>query len=283
MRLSWQKMNDRAFLKSAHRGVSPIPLFSPILSATYVEQKTYTLTIEGKTFTVELNNWADQAHGSVLVRLGDTMVLCTAVMNAHAREGGGDFFPLTVDYEEKFYATGRILGSRFMKRESRPSEEAILVSRLIDRSIRPRFDMRIRNEVQVITTVLSIDEKNDPDVPALLGSSLALALSDIPWAGPIAGVRVGRPASPSKETKSALLLNPFYEERENSELDIIISGTTERINMIEAGANEMPEAEFADAVEWGFGFIKQMIAFQQSIVAEHAITKREVSMTPRAP
>ena len=176
----------------AYRAIS---LFLPICAVSHnVEHKTYTLNLEGKTFTVELNNWADQAHGSVLVRLGDTIVLATAVMSPHPREGGGDFFPLSVDYEEKFYATGKILGSRFMKRESRPSEEAILVSRLIDRSIRPRFDMRIRNEVQVIITVLSIDDENDPDVPALLVASLALSLSDNPLAGPIAGVRVSHPA-----------------------------------------------------------------------------------------
>ena len=248
-----------------------------------MQHKTYTLTLEGKTFTVELNNWAHQAHGSVLVRVGDTVVLATAVMNPHPREGGGDFFPLTVDYEEKFYASGKILGSRFMKRETRPSEEAILVSRLIDRSIRPRFDMRIRNEVQIITTVLSIDDKNDPDVPSLLGSSLALSLSDIPWAGPIAGVRVGRPAPKTDEPKHELVLNPIYEEREGSVLDVIISGTADRINMIEAGANEIPEEEFAQAVEWGFGFIRELIRFQHTIIADNPPAKREVQMVQRAP
>ncbi|MDZ4285823.1 MAG: polyribonucleotide nucleotidyltransferase [Candidatus Sungbacteria bacterium] len=239
--------------------------------------------MEGKTFTVELTNWANQAHGSVLVRLGDTVVLCTAVMNAHAREGGGDFFPLTVDYEEKFYASGKILGSRFVKRETRPSEEAILVSRLIDRSIRPRFDMRIRNEVQIITTVLSIDDKNDPDVLSLLGASLALSLSDIPWAGPVAGVRVGKRTKKEGEPESGLILNPYYEDRENHDLDVIISGTADRINMIEAGANEMPEHDFASAVEWGFGFIKELIAFQHTIIADNPVTKREVKMVQRSP
>ncbi|TSC67447.1 MAG: polyribonucleotide nucleotidyltransferase, partial [Parcubacteria group bacterium Gr01-1014_66] len=248
-----------------------------------MEHKTYTLTLEEKTFTVELNNWAEQAHGSVLVRVGDTVVLATAVMNHHPREGGADFFPLSVDYEEKFYATGKILGSRFVKRETRPSEEAILVSRLIDRSIRPRFDMRIRNEVQVIITVLSIDEKNDPDVPALLGASLALSLSDIPWNGPIAGIRVGKRHTIADEAPNGFVLNPIYEEREGADLDVIISGTADRISMIEAGANEMQEEEFALAIEWGFAFIKQMIKFQQSIITDHAVTKREVHMTPRSP
>jgi len=248
-----------------------------------VEHKTYTLNLEGKTLIVELNNWAEQAHGSVLVRMGDTVVLATAVMNPHPREGGGDFFPLSVDYEEKFYATGKILGSRFIKRETRPSEEAILVSRLIDRSIRPRFDMRIRNETQVVVTVLSIDEENDPDVPALLGASLALSLSDIPWNGPIAGIRVGKPASTAATPESELMLNPIYEKREGADLDVIISGTADRINMIEAGANEMPEEEFASAIEWGFKFIKQSIEFQQTIIADHKIIKRDVKMTPRSP
>ncbi len=269
-------MNDRPCVSR--------PLFSADpLNATRVEHKTYTLNLEGKTFTVELNNWAEQAHGSVLVRVGDTVVLATAVMNYHAREGGGDFFPLSVDYEEKFYATGKILGSRFVKRETRPSEEAILVSRLIDRSIRPRFDMRIRNEVQVIITVLSIDEKNDPDVPALLGASLALSLSDIPWLGPIAGIRVGKPRTADGKPSNEFVLNPTYEEREGADLDVIVSGTSDRINMIEAGANEMPEQEFASAIEWGFEFIKQSIEFQQKIIADHAVTKREVQMTPRSP
>ncbi len=246
-----------------------------------MENKTYTLSLEGKTLMVELNNWADQAHGSVVVRLGDTIILATAVMNPHPREGG-DFFPLSVDYEEKFYASGKILGSRFVKRETRPSEEAILVSRLIDRSIRPRFDMRIRNEVQIIITVLSIDDKNDPDVPSLLGASLALALSDIPWAGPIAGIRVGVPTA-HNEGWNGFLINPTYEEREGARLDVIISGTGDRINMIEAGAHEIPEEDFASAVEWGFGFIKQIIAFQETIIAEHRPTKRTVEMTQRTP
>ena len=248
-----------------------------------MEQKTYTLTIEGKTFTVELNNWADQAHGSVLVRVGDTVVLATAVMNPHAREGGGDFFPLTVDYEEKFYASGKILGSRFVKRETRPSEEAVLASRLIDRSLRPRFDMRIRNEVQIITTVLSIDDENDPDVPSLLGSSLALSLSDIPWAGPIAGVRVSRQGKTSGEQKGSFVLNPLYKEREGAELDVIISGTADRINMIEAGANEISEEDFVKAVEWGFGFIQELVRFQHSIIKEYQPKKREVEMVQRVP
>lgn len=237
----------------------------------YVDKKTYSLPLEGKTFIVEINNWAEQASGSVLVRLGDTMVLATAVMNPVAREGG-DFFPLTVDYEERFSAAGKILGSRFIKRETRPSEEAILVMRLIDRTIRPRFDMRVRNEVQVVVTALSIDEDNDPDMPALLASSLALSLSDIPWDGPVAGIRVGR-----KDAK--FIANPTYAERQESDLDIAVSGTGERINMLEAGAKELSENDFAEAVEWGFGHVKKLIEFQKKIIAENHKEKVEVSIT----
>lgn len=199
------------------------------------------------------------------------MVLATAVMSKHPREGGGDFFPLTVDYEEKFSAAGKILGSRFVKRETRPSEEAILVSRAIDRTIRPRFDMRIRNEVQVIVTVLSIDDKNDPDVPAILASSLALLLSDIPWSGPVAAVRVG-------EKEGKFVLNPTFQEREASSLDILVSGTRERINMLEASAKEISEDRFANAIEWGDKFIKELVAFQEKIAAEHGRPKAKVEI-----
>ncbi len=235
-----------------------------------MEKHTYTHTLDGKTITVDLTNWAEQANGSVLVRIGDTMILATAVMSPGAREGG-DFFPLTVEYEERFYATGKILGSRFIKRETRPSEEATLAARLIDRSIRPRFDMRMRNEVQVVITVLSIDEQNDPDIAALLGASLALSLSHIPWNGPIAGVRVGK-------KEGMLITNPVSQEREGGVCDAIISGTKERINMMEAGAHEISEDECAKIVEFGFEKIKELAAFQEDIIRAHAPKKAEVPL-----
>lgn len=216
-----------------------------------------------------------QAHGAAIVRLGDTTVLATAVMSPGPREGG-DFFPLTVEYEEKYYAAGRILGSRFIKRETRPSEEAILADRLIDRSIRPRFDMRLRNEVQVVITVLSIDEENDPDIPALLAASLALSLSDIPWSGPIAGVRIGKRTD--SEGREAFIANPAYAERGADKLDVVISGTHQRINMIEAGVAETPEEEFARSVEWGFTHLKELIRFQEDIIKEHPVIKRIVPL-----
>jgi len=240
-----------------------------------VKEKTYTHTLGGKEFSVTLNNWAEQAHGSVLVRAGDTMVLATAVMSQNAREGG-DFLPLTVDYEEKFYATGKILGSRFVKRETRPSDEAILAMRLIDRTIRPRFDYRIRNEIQIVITTLSIDESHDPDILAVLGASLALSLSDIPWDGPIAGVRVAR-------ANGEFILNPTYAEREISDLEVALSGTRERINMMEAGATEVSEEVFANAVEWGFEFMKDLIDFQKKVIKENGKPKRSIKLLEPAP
>ena len=235
-----------------------------------VNPSSYSYSIGGKTFYVDINNWAEQANGSVLVRLGDTLVLATAVISPVSRLGG-DFFPLTVDYEEKFYAAGKILGSRFVKRETRPSEEAILADRLIDRSIRPRFDMRMRNEVQVVITILSIDGENDPDIPALLASSLALGLSDIPWDGPIAGIRIAK-------TGEKLITNPTYAEREKAELDVVISGVKDRINMLEAGANEAAEDDFIKAVEEGFKYIKELIDFAEKIIKEHGREKTAVPL-----
>ncbi|MBI4132757.1 MAG: polyribonucleotide nucleotidyltransferase [Candidatus Sungbacteria bacterium] len=221
--------------------------------------KQFRMAVGPSELTVELTPLAGQANGHVLVRYGETVVLVTAVLAKTPREGG-DFFPLTVDYEEKFYAAGKILGSRFVKRESRPSEEAILTDRLIDRTIRPRFDLRIRNEVQVVATVLALDDKNDADIPALFGASLALATSDIPWNGPVAGVRIGRRGD-------EWLINPGFEERQNSELDVVISGTAEKINMIEAGAKEVPEEVMVEALERGQAEIKKLIRFAEEIIA----------------
>ncbi len=232
-------------------------------------EKTYSHKIGDKNFVVELNNWAEQASGSVLVRLGDTTVLATVALGP-ARESG-DFFPLTVEYEERFYAAGKILGSRFIKRESRPSEEATLAARLIDRAIRPRFDMRMRNEVQIVVTILSIDEENDPDIPALVASSLALALSDIPWDGPIAGIRVGK-------SGDAFIANPTYQERMTGTLDVAIAGTEQHINMLEAGAQEISEEEFAQAVEWGFKFFHDLIEFQNSVIKDQGRAKKKVAL-----
>ena len=240
-----------------------------------MKKETFSFHLAGRQFTVELSDLAEQAHGKVLVRYGDTLVLATVVMNKKPREGG-TYFPLSVDYEERYYAAGKILGSRFMKREARPSEEAVLVGRLIDRSIRPRFNLQIRNDVQVIVTVLSIDEQNDPDVPALLAASLALSLSSIPWAGPIAGVRVGM-------IDGKVIINPTFEEREKSLLDCIVSGTESRINMIEAGAKEIPEEDFLTALEAAHAEIKRLTEFQKTIIEKHQKTKWELALVETPP
>ncbi|MBI3304762.1 polyribonucleotide nucleotidyltransferase [Candidatus Parcubacteria bacterium] len=238
-------------------------------------QTIFRKEVAGRELVVEFSNLAEQANGSVIVRYGQTTVLATAVMSKTAREGV-DYLPLLVEYEERFYAAGKIFGSRFIRRESRPSEEATLTGRLIDRAIRPRFDQRMRQEVQVVITVLSIDEENDPDVPALIGASLALATSDIPWQGPVAGVRVGGGAA-------GFTPNPTFKEREEGALDLFVAGTKERINMMEAGAKELPEAEMVEAVGAGFAAIKELIDFQEEILAAQARPKAKVVLAEPDP
>ncbi|MBI2625943.1 polyribonucleotide nucleotidyltransferase [Candidatus Parcubacteria bacterium] len=240
-----------------------------------MEQTTFRREIAGRELIVEFSNLAEQANGSVIVRYGQTTVLATAVLSKTAREGV-DYLPLLVEYEERFYAAGKIFGSRFIRRESRPSEEATLTGRLIDRAIRPRFDQRMRQEVQVIITVLSIDDENDPDVPALIGASLALATSDIPWQGPVAGVRVGGGAA-------GFTQNPTFKEREEGTLDLFVAGTKERINMMEAGAKELPEAEMIQAIGVGFAAIKELIDFQEEILAKQARPKAKVLLAEPDP
>lgn len=180
-----------------------------------LEAKKFSTEINGKKLVVETGLLAQQASGSVTVRYGDTMVLATATMSSR-KVTGIDYFPLMVDYEEKYYAAGKIKGSRFIKREGRPSDDAVLTSRLIDRTIRPLFDGRMRNEVQVIATVLSIDNENDPDLIALIAASLALGISDIPWAGPVAAVRIGK-------NKEGLIVNPLVALYPESQLDLVVS------------------------------------------------------------
>ena len=197
----------------------------------------------GKTLSIEVGQFAKQAGGSCIVRLGDTVVLGTATMSSGSR-GDMGFFPLMVDFEEKMYAAGRIKGSRFMKRMGRPTDEAVLTSRMIDRGLRPLFDSRIRNDVQVILSVLQFDGENDPDVVAMIAASCALSISDVPWNGPIAGVRVGK-------IGDEYILNPTYAQREESNLDLAFSGTKDRLLMVEAGANEATEAEELEGFWFG--------------------------------
>jgi len=222
----------------------------------------FSLELEkGKNIEVELKDLAQQANGNVLVRSGDTMLLATCVMSKSPIEDRG-FFPLTVDYEEKYYAAGKIKGSRFIKRESRPSDEAICNARLIDRAIRPRFNKDINREIQVITTVLSWDGENDPDVLGLVAASLSLSISDIPWNGPIAAVRVAK-------INGELILNPNYKEREDAKLDIVFAATEVNkellINMIEGGSEEMDENTILEALKFAEKPLKKLIDFQNEI------------------
>jgi len=221
----------------------------------------FTLKLDSKTIEVEVNSLAEQANGSVLARCGDTVVLATAVMSKEDREDLG-FFPLTVEYQEKYYAAGKIKGPRYIKRESRPSDEAICNARLIDRSIRPRFPKGMAREVQVIATILSWDGENDPDALALLASSIALSISDIPWQGPLGALRVCR-----KDNK--FLLNPSYEIKEGNDLDIIFSGLLDNkdllINMIEGGFHQVDEKAILEALDFAEKYIRKLIEFQLDI------------------
>jgi len=216
-----------------------------------------------KKLIVKIGDLAEQANGEVLIQYGDTTLLVTAVMRKELREGI-DFFPLTVEYVEKYYAAGKIRGSRFIRREARPSDEAVLVSRMVDRTIRPRFSKKIKNEVQVILTCLSWDAENDPDIPAILGASLALGISDIPWNGPIAGVRVGK-------SSGKFILNPSYEKRDGDWFDVVAGGFETKdgellINMIEGQGNESPEKEMIEAIEWSREYLKELLLFQKEII-----------------
>ena len=231
--------------------------------------KQYQVKAGDKSIIIEFSNLAEQANGSVMVKMGDTVVLASAVMSAEDRTGL-DFFPLLVDYEEKYYAAGKIYGSRFVRRESRPTDAAILNSRLIDRTIRPLFAAQMRREVQVVVTCLSIDEKNDPDVLGIIAASLALGVSNIPWQGPVAAIRVGW----SKER--GFLLNPEYDERNECSLNMIVSGVGDLINMIEAEANEASEDIVNEAIQRGREEIINLNKQLREIIAEMGVPKEEV-------
>ncbi len=230
--------------------------------------KKFELEWGGKNLIVETGKFAGQANGSCTVRYGDTLVLVTATMSGNQREGI-DFFPLMVEYEEKLYAAGKIKGSRFIKREGRPTDEAILTARLIDRAIRPFFDDRMRNDIQVVASTLSWDQENDSDIPALVGASVALMISDIPWNGPIAAVRVG-------QINGEWVLNPTYEARAKSSMDIVVAGTEEKVCMLEAGANEVLEADVLEAIKFGQKHLKPVIKLIESIREEIGKTKMSI-------
>lgn len=232
------------------------------------EKHVFSIDWSGRKLTVEIGQLAKQANGSVLVRYGDTVVLSTATASKEAK--GVDFFPLTVNYEERLYAVGKIPGG-FIKREGRPSEKAILASRLIDRPIRPLFPEGFRNEVQVVSMVMSVDQDCSSEMAAMFGSSLALSISDIPFEGPIAGVTVGR-------LDDQFIINPTVEQLEKSDIHLIVAGTKDAINMVEAGANEVPEETILEAIMFGHEEIKRLIAFQEEIVEKIGKEKMEVEL-----
>lgn len=234
----------------------------------FQDKKIYTTQWVGKELTVELGEMARQANAAVVVKYGDTVVLTTAVASKEAKDV--DFFPLTVNYEEKMYAVGKIPGG-FLRREGRPGTEATLAARLIDRPIRPLFEDGFRNEVQVISTVLSVEYDRDPVMAAMLGSSLALSVSNIPFKGPIAGVTVGY-------VDGEYVINPNVEQFENSKIDLKVAGTKDAINMVEAGAEEVSEEVMLNAIMFGHEEIKRLIAFQQQIVDEIGQEKMEVEL-----
>ena len=234
-----------------------------------MEKKIYSRQFAGRTLTVETGRLAQQANGSVLVSFGETVLLATAVMSSRTKNV--NYMPLTVEYEERLYAAGKIKGSRFIKREGRPQDDAILSGRMIDRTLRPRFNHDIRNEIQVVVTVMSFDRENDPDVLGIFAASLALSISDIPFAGPVAAVRIG-------QINNEFVINPTFDQRNQSEFDLIVSGTQDKINMMEAGAKETPEKTIVQAVECGFAAYQELIAFQQEIIADLAPAKRELKI-----
>lgn len=218
--------------------------------------------------TAEFTDLTEQANGSVILRYGNTAVLATAVMSSRTRDDI-DYFPLTVDYEERYYAAGAILGSRFMRREGRPSDAAILSGRIVDRTIRPLFPQHIRNEVQVVVTVLALDEE-DPDQIAVNAASLALATSDIPWAGPVAAVRIGSTTltTSGRVGEGEFIINPTYKQREEGNLDVLACGKDGTINMIEVAAREASEASVAEAFERAVAEHNTILAWQQKITKE---------------
>lgn len=229
--------------------------------------RTFQMELAGRQLVVETGKMAKQANGAALIRYGDTVVLVASTGNKEAKEGT-DFFPLTVDYEEKMYAVGKMPGG-FLRREGRPGNSAILNARLIDRPIRPLFDKRCRNEVHVVATVLSVDYDNAPELCGMLGASISLGISDIPWDGPIAGVRVAK-------VNGEYVINPTEAQMAASTMNITVAGSEEAIMMVEGGANQVPEEEILDAIMFGHETIKELCRFQKQIIAEVGKPKFEL-------
>ena len=231
-------------------------------------KRTFELDFEGRKIVVEVGEIAKQTAAAVLVRYGETVVLSNVTMSNHTVDW--DFFPLSVEYQERMYAAGKIPGS-FLRRESRPSSHAILASRITDRTMRPLFPEGFRNEVQVVSQVMSVDYDCSPELAAMLGSSLAVSISDIPFNGPIAGVFVGR-------VDGKLVINPTVEQKKVSDIDLTVAGTADAINMVEAGAAEVSEEDMLDALMFGHEAVKKLVAFENEIIKEVGKPKREVQL-----
>lgn len=262
-------------MKAAQKtAFSSFHLFSSVLLSregkgeVMSEKQVFKTTWGGRPLQIEVGQLAKQANGAVLVRYGDTVVLSAAVASKEAKDT--DFFPLTINYEEKMYAAGKIPGG-FIKREGRPSTEATLTARLIDRPIRPMFAEGFRNEVQVTNIVMSVETDCSPAMAAMLGSSLALSISDIPFDGPIAGVEVGR-------VNGKYVLNPTVEQAEQTDIELTVAGTKQAINMVESGAKEVSEEDMLGVLLFGFDAIKELVAFQEEIVQAVGKEKMEVTL-----
>ncbi|WP_301007222.1 polyribonucleotide nucleotidyltransferase, partial [Faecalibaculum rodentium] len=232
-------------------------------------KQEFRFEFEGRPLIVETGEIAKQADGAVLVRYGDTVTLSTAVASKQAKEGI-DFFPLTVQYEEKLYSAGKIPGG-FLRREGRPGEHATLSARMIDRPIRPLFAEGFRNEVQVVNTILSVDQDYAPEMAAMFGASLALCISDIPFGGPIAGVKVGR-------VNGEFIANPTQEQWENSDIELTVAGTATALNMVEAGAKEVSEEDMLAALMFGASKVRELCGFQDRIIETIGKPKREIKL-----
>ena len=229
-------------------------------------KKVFEKDFYGKKIVVEVGELAKQANGAVLVRFNDTVILSTVCV-ANTANLLSDFFPLMVVYQEKLYSVGKIPGG-FIKREGRPTEAATLAARMIDRPMRPLFPEDFRNEVQIVNTVLSVDPDSPPEMPAMFGSSLATCISEVPFDGPIAGVKVGR-------VNGSFIINPTIEEAELSDIDLTVAGTKYAINMVEAGSKEVSESDMLDALMFGHEAIKELCLFEEEIQTEIGKTKME--------
>jgi len=241
-----------------------------------MKPKQFKTDWAGRELKVEIGQLAGQANGSVLLSYGQTTILATAVIDKDP--SSADYLPLSVEYEERLYAAGKIKSGRFIKREGRQSDESILTGRMIDRVIRPGFNQKIRNSIQVILAVLSFDKENDSDIPALIAASLSLGVSDIPWSGLVAGIRIGRSSNGQAGSDQEWVLNPTYQTREESDFDLIIAGKDDKINMLEGGASQVPEEILLAAIEFAQPHIKKIIDFQKEIVEELGKEKIELEI-----